>query len=157
MSERVDTLVARLRKGMEKTDALFRSLRADQWSATLYPGPPQWSVRDLLAHFLSAEEGLLRLAQDIAAGGPGVPEEFVYDEFNAQEQDRLAGIVPERLLADLRAARQRTIAWVEHLAEEDLDRTGRHPALGQITLEACILAIYGHQLLHARELSAALP
>ena len=154
MSERVDELVARLRKGGRKTEETLGSLSDDQWQMVLYEGPPAWTVRDLLAHFLSAEEALLRLAQDIAEGGPGAPMGFDYHAFNADEQARLAGIPPRQLLADLAAAREATIAWVAELEEADLNRTGHHPALGEITLEAFINGFYGHQLLHMRDLQA---
>lgn len=156
MSQRKEELVARLRKGLEKTLAIFSSISPAQWEAVLYEKPYPWTVRDLLAHFVSAEEGLLRIAQDIASGGPGAPEGFDYDAYNAAEQQRLAGIPPEQLLADLQAARQRTIDWVVSLKDEDLDRVGRHPALGEVTLETFINAIYGHQLLHMRDLMNAL-
>jgi hypothetical protein len=109
-----------------------------------------------LAHFVSAEAGLLRLARDVAAGGPGAPEGFDYDAFNASEQERLIHVSRERLLADLIAARQVTLTWVEDLEVTALDRTGRHPALGEITVEAFINAIYGHQLMHMRDLMQVL-
>lgn len=154
MSEHVDELVARLRKGGRKTAEILGGLSDGQWQMVLYSGSPAWTVRDLLAHFLSAEKALLRLAQDIAAGGPGAPVGFDYDVFNADEQARLAGIAPRQLLADLAAAREATIAWVAELEEADLDRTGHHPALGEITLEAFINGFYAHQLLHVRDLQA---
>lgn len=156
MGERVDKLVARLRKGGHKTAEVLGSLNDDQWEMVFYEGPPVWTVRDLLAHFLSAEEGLLPVAQDIAAGGPGAPEGFDYDEYNASEQARLANVPPHRLLADLEAARQTTIAWVAELDDADLGRMGHHPALGEITLETFLTAIYGHQLMHVRDLQALL-
>lgn len=157
MGERVDKLVARLRKGGHKTAEVLGSLNGDQWEMVLYEGLPIWTVRDLLAHFLWTEEGLLRVAQDIAAGDPGVPEGFDYDGYNASEQARLAGIPPHKLLADLETARQTTIAWVAELDDADLDRMGHHPALGEITLETFLTAIYGHQLLHMRDLQALRP
>ena len=86
MDKRVDELAARLRKGASKTAEILGGLSDEQWEMVLYEGPPSWTVRDLLAHFLSAEEGLLRIAQDIAAGGPGATEDF--DEYNASEQAR---------------------------------------------------------------------
>lgn len=156
MGERVDKLVARLDKGGRKTAEILGNLSDGHWRMALYEGPPTWTVRDLLAHFLSAEEGLLHTAQDIAAGGPGVPEGFDYDQFNAGEQSRLAGLPPDGLLADLATARGLTIAWVAGLDEADLDRLGRHPALGEITLEMFINAIYGHQLMHMRDLQRLL-
>jgi hypothetical protein len=154
MTERIDELVARLRKGGHKTAEILGTLSDDQWEMVLYEGPPAWTVRDLLAHFLSAEEALLQLARDIAAGGPGAPVGFDYHAFNVDEQAHLAGIPPRQLLADLTAAREATVAWVAGLGEADLDRRGHHPALGEITLEAFINGFYGHQLLHVRDLQA---
>jgi hypothetical protein len=113
-------------------------------------------MRDLLAHFLSAEEGLRMVGQDIVSGGRGAPEGFDYNSFNAEEQERLAGVPAERLLTDLHAAREETIAWVEGLEDHDLDRMGFHPALGRIDLETLINAIYGHQLMHMRDAMAVL-
>lgn len=156
MTERVEALKERLQKGIDKTLAIFGSIRPGQWEAVLYEQPYPWTVRDLLAHFVSSEEGLRQLAQDIAAGGPGAPEGFDYDAYNAAEQQRLANVPPEQLLADLKAARQRTLEWVATLTDEDLDRVGRHPALGPVNLETFINAIYGHQLMHMRDLMNAL-
>ncbi len=63
---RIEALVARLVKGRSKTTETLAGLSPGQWQAVLYPDPP-WTVHDLLAHFVSAEERLLELAQDVAA------------------------------------------------------------------------------------------
>jgi hypothetical protein len=111
----------------------------------------------MLAHLLSTEEGLARLARDVAAGGPGAPKDFGdYDHFNAEEQERLAGTPVNKLLADLAAARATTVEWVAVLDDATLDREGRHPALGQVPLDTLINIIHGHQLIHVRDLKALL-
>jgi hypothetical protein len=156
MSARIAGLLSRLQKGIAKSREMFASLELEEWDTVLYEEPYPWRVRDLLAHFVSAEAGLLRLAHDVATGGPGAPEGFDYDAFNASEQERLAEVPPKQLLADLIAARQATLTWVEGLEATALDRTGRHPALGEITVETFINAIYGHQLIHARDLMQVL-
>jgi len=151
-ASRVETLVAKLEKGGQKTHDILSGLTEDRWQMVVYTGLHPWTVRDLLAHFLSAEEGLLGMVQGVAEGGPGAPEGFVLDLFNAQEQERLADRSPQDLLDALSVARQATIDWVRMLDEADLDRTSRHPALGETSLETMIMAIYGHQLLHMRDL-----
>jgi 1,6-anhydro-N-acetylmuramate kinase len=156
MGERVESLAARLHKGIEKTVETLHGLNNEQWQTTLYEKPYPWTVRDMLAHLVSTEEGLARIARDVAAGGPGAPEGLDYDHFNAEEQVRLAGIPVERLLADLAATREATVAWVSELDEADLDRMGHHPALGQVPLETLINVIHGHQLIHMRDLKALL-
>jgi uncharacterized protein (TIGR03083 family) len=149
---RVEALIARLEKGGRKTQEIMSELKPEQWQTVVYTEPYPWTVRDLLAHFLSAEEALLRIAQNVAGGEPGIPEGFDFDVFNAEERKRLAGRSPQELLTDLDAARQVTLDWLRALPEDSLDRAGRHPVLGDISLEAMLTAIYGHQLLHVRDL-----
>jgi hypothetical protein len=123
----------------------------------MYKEPYPWTVRDMLAHLLSTEEGLAHIARDVAAGGPGAPESLTdYDHYNAEEQERLAGIPVERLLSDLATTRETTIEWVTTLDDADLDREGRHPALGKVALDALINVIHGHQLMHVRDLKTLL-
>ena len=47
---------------------------------------------------------------------------------------------------------QRTIDWARTLSDEQLDKRGMHPALGEVSVEAMLTAIYGHQILHMRDL-----
>ncbi len=152
---RADALAARLEKGSKKTFEIFEALTPGQWQQVLYKDP-SWRVCQLLAHFVSSEEQLLALAKDVAAGGPGAPRDFDYDRFNATEQRRLEGLSVLELQGMLDQARQRTIAWVRTLDAGGLERIGHHPVLGQVTVETLILSIYGHQLLHMRELSRVL-
>ena len=108
-----------------------------------------------MAHFVSSEERFLLLARDIAAGGEGAPEEFDFDRFNKEELERLAGFSKEELLSRLSEARGATLAWVRSLEENQLRQGGRHPVLGDVDLEMMITSIYGHQLLHMRDVMSA--
>lgn len=154
LSPRVQVLVDRLEKGARKTNEIFGNLTPEQWNQIIFDDPEQWTWRDLLAHFVSAEEKLLELAQNVAAGGEGAPAEFDFDAFNAEERARLHDYPPARLLAMLDLARQETLDWVATLNDKHLDYAGRHPALGIVSVEAMVTAIYGHQLLHMREVQA---
>jgi uncharacterized protein (TIGR03083 family) len=148
-------LVARLEKGRQKTFEILNALTPEQWQRPLYP-EPLWQVRHLLAHFVSAERQLLALAQDVARGGPGAPLNFDIDRYNAEEQARLAGQSTKDLLSQLDQARCQTIEWVTGLGVDELDKIGRHPALGEVNVETMLGAIYGHQLIHMRDLSRLL-
>lgn len=156
MGKRVDNLVMRLHKGSEKTLETLRNLSNAQWQMVLYEEPYPWTVRDMVAHLLSSEEGLPRIAKDVAEGGPGAPQGFDYNAYNAEEQARLEEIPPKDLLAGLADNRKSTITWVSGLEETVLDRTGHHPALGESTVETLINVIHGHQLMHMRDLKALL-
>jgi len=148
---RIEELIGKLEKGGRKTNEILGKLTPEQWQQVVYDEPPAWTWRDLLAHFVSAEARLLGLARDVAAGGAGAPEDFDFDAFNAEEQTRLRDQSPQQLLSALNAARQTTLAWVRALSDEQLDRVGRHPVLGDVSLETMLVAIYGHQLFHMRE------
>jgi hypothetical protein len=153
---RVESLLSKLEKGRLKTRQTLTSLTPDQWARIIYAEPLAWNMRDLAAHFLSSEENLLELAQDVASGGQGAPAGFDYDAFNAEEQQRLQNKSPEELLGALDEARRATLEWVRTLEDARLDQLGRHPALGEVTLETMLTAIYGHQLLHMRDLQSRL-
>ena len=149
---RIERLIARLEKGRAALQRAFADLPPEQWQRTVYAEPAVWTVRDVLAHLLSAEEGLRMLAQEAASGGEGAPEGMDYHAFNAAEQERLRALSPEELLAAWGEARNATLAMVRGLEKRQLDREGRHPALGIVTVETILNAIYGHQLMHLRDL-----
>ena len=148
---RAVALVTKLEKGQRKTFEILKALTAEQCQRLLYH-EPSWQVRHLFAHFVSAERQLLDLARDVARGGSGAPPDFDIDRFNADEQSQLEGQSPPVLLDLLGQARQQTIEWVKTLGPKELDKIGRHPALGEVTVETMISAIYGHQLMHMRDL-----
>ena len=152
---RLEVLTSRLEKGRRKTFETLQGLTPEQWQLKLY-SDPEWSVYNLLIHFVSTEENLLALAEDIASGGTGAPQGLEIDAFNADEQMRLRGQSIQEFLVALDRARQQTIDWVRTLSDEQLDRVGRHPALGEVNVETIILAAYGHQLLHMRDLARLL-
>jgi len=156
VNQQIESLTARLQKGLAKTQQILGPLSPAQWQSAIYEEPRRWSIRDLLAHFVSAEEQLLLLAKQVAAGGGGVSLDFDFDAYNQEEQKRLAGLSPEELMSMLSTARQATLQWVQSLDEAHLQRSGRHPALGDVDLETMITAIYGHQLLHMRDVMAKL-
>jgi hypothetical protein len=157
MSEtRLQALIARLERGQRKTTEAFRGLSPAQWELSIYDDPATWTPRNILAHFLSSERELLRLCQNVADGGPGAPEGFDFDAFNANQQPLYQDLRPAELIDQQEAARAQTLQWLHTLEESQLDRVGRHPALGEISLETMILAIYGHQLLHMRDLQSKL-
>lgn len=153
---RLQSLITRLERGQRKTTEAFRSLSTAQWQSAIYDDPATWTARNLLAHFLSSERVLLSLCQDVANGGPGAPEGFDFDAFNAEQQLLFEDLRPAALVDQLEAARTQTLEWLRALEDSQLDRVGRHPALGQISLENMILAIYGHQLIHMRDMQAKL-
>jgi len=145
-------LVERLEAEGEKTAAFFSSLTADQWKLAIYTEGETWTVRDMLAHFVTAERELLTLFIDVRNGGTGASENFDIDGFNASQQKITRTLSPGELLEQFAIVRAETMAFVSGLSESDLEKRGRHPFLGVTALDGMIKALYRHNQIHARDL-----
>ncbi|MDW8276918.1 MAG: maleylpyruvate isomerase N-terminal domain-containing protein [Anaerolineales bacterium] len=152
MSETAAFLAERLAAEGEKTAAFFEALSPQDWQALVYSESEAWTIRSLLAHFVSAEQGFLNLFQDILAGGFGAQESFDIDGYNAEEQRKTAHVPSHELLVQFRAARAQMVALVASLTPEDLQKQGRHPFLGVTTLAEMVKMVYRHNQIHLRDL-----
>ena len=156
MPTRQALILNRLQEEGRKTAAYFRTLGPAELSQVVYTTGPQWTARDVLAHFVSAEQTLTRYGQQVLAGGSGAPEDFVIDEFNAIEVAGLRASPPAELVAQFEAAREATGVMVAAMAEADFDRVGRHPWFGRVPLEQMLKLVYRHNMLHERDVRRAL-
>jgi uncharacterized damage-inducible protein DinB len=156
MPDTPEFLAERLKTEGERTISFFANLSPDQWQSTVYTDGGEWRVRDVLAHFFSAERRFLELFRDVQAGGPGAPQDFDIDGFNAGQVGDLRETSPAELLAAFRAAREAMIAWVSTCSADDLQRIGRHPFLGQTTLADMVKMVYRHHQIHFRDFRASI-
>jgi len=155
MNEKTTAIRQRLVEEGEETVAFFRAMAQDVWGRRLYDEGP-WTVRDALAHLVSAERNFYLLVENIRDGGAGAPEDFSIDHFNADEVAAQANVPPGQLIDAFREARQKNIALVEAMGDEALAKEGRHPYLGVAPLDKIIKLIYRHTMLHQRDIKALL-
>ena len=144
-------LAERLRKEGEKVVAYFAPLTEEQWKAEVYTEGTTWTVRNVLAHFVTSERGLLKLFQSIREGGPGASEDFSIDYYNARQQEKTKELKPQELLQQFVDVRANTVKWVSELSGEDLAIEGRHPFMGQTQLVEMLKMLYLHNQLHFRD------
>ncbi|MFA9491398.1 MAG: DinB family protein [Anaerolineales bacterium] len=154
--KRIEKLMARLERGLNKSNEILDAIDYDGWQEPVDGETDGWTVMDLVVHFIVSEEHLLMIAKDIAVGGEGVSEDIDIDAFNEDQLARQPDRTPDELQALLGDVRETTIAWVTEQDDETLDRVGRHPTLGESSVETIIFSIYAHQLLHMRELAPKL-
>lgn len=154
--KRIEKLIARLERGLNKSNEILDAIDYDGWQEPVDGETDGWTVMDLVVHFIVSEEHLLMIAKDIAVGGEGVSEDIDIDAFNEDQLARQPDRTPDELQALLGDVRETTIAWVTEQDDETLDRVGRHPTLGESSVETIIFSIYAHQLLHMRELAPKL-
>jgi uncharacterized protein (TIGR03083 family) len=156
MSNRQELILKRIQEEGSKTAAYFRGLAEESYGQQVYTTGPLWRVRDVLAHFVSAEQTLQFYGRQILAGGPGAPADFVIDEFNATQVAGLRDTSTAQLVDDFAAARAQTTEMVAGMVDADFDRIGRHPWFGNVPLEQMLKLVYRHNMLHERDVRRAL-
>ncbi len=155
MSE-LNDLAEKLRTEGEKFFAFFASLTDNQWQAEVYTEGETWTMRHVLAHFVTSERGLVKLFERIRLTGEGVADDFSIDRYNAAQQEKTKTLSPQELLEQFRAVRADSVAWTLSLDEADLEKQGRHPYLGMTTLREMIKMLYLHNQIHYRDIKKAL-
>jgi hypothetical protein len=144
-------LADRLQTEGQKSLEFFRGLAPEQWDQTIYTEGSQWTVRQVLAHFVSTESSINRLIQNILEGGPGVSEGFDIDAYNERKVAALHEVPISELMDQFNQYRQRNVRVVVQMHPEDLIKTGRHPFLGIAPLVDIIKLLYRHNQIHQRD------
>ena len=152
MPETPIALAKRLKKEGEKTSAYFATLTDEQWQTKVYTEGESWTIRNILAHFVTSERGLLKLFESIRQGGPGAADDFSIDHYNARQQEKSKDLTVPELLEQFAEVRADTVKWTAGLSQKELAIEGRHPFLGQVPLVEMLKMIYLHNQLHFRDL-----
>lgn len=156
MTKRNDYLTQRLEKGAKKTQAFFKELDAAQWQAVVYSEGAAWTVRQILAHFVSTEQSIARLITNIINNSGSLPDDFDVDRFNEGAVKKLDNLSPEALLDSFIQAREQMIAIVRGFSDADLDKIGRHPWFKSAPVEEMIKLVYRHNQIHLRDIRKTL-
>ena len=153
----ITELAEKLKSEGEKFAAIFAALTDEQWEIEIYTEGAVWTIRNVLAHLVTAERAFLtQLFPNVRAGGGGASEDFSIDRYNARQQEKSRELAPRELLEQYKTVRAGMIDWVSALDESDLEKTGRHPFLGPTTLREMIKTVYVHNQLHYRDIKKAL-
>jgi hypothetical protein len=156
MADRRTEISKTLSAAAKDTVRFYSALAPDQLQRVVYTEEVHWTVRQVLAHLVTIEKSMHALFRDILSGGPGSPPNFDVMRFNRSQPQKLDHLEMAELLSRFKAVRQETIAIVEAMAEEDLDRKGRHVFLGHDRLERFIRWAYEHARLHEEDVRRAL-
>jgi hypothetical protein len=135
---------------LERTPSALRALLVPLRETWLHcdEGPGTFSPRDVLGHLILGEEtDWMPRARIILEHGESRPFE-PFDRFGFR--DRLAGVAVPDLLDRFQALRQANLAELRSLRLQpaDLDRKGRHPELGTVTLGQLLATWVAHDLDH---------
>lgn len=152
MNDRRTPIIAELEKNLADAIVFFESLSPDALGTQVYQDGAQWTVQQVLAHFITIERSMQWLFKDILAGGPGSPEGFDVERFNRTQPKKLDGKTIDELIALFQSVRNDTISIVRSMSDADFDREGRHAFHGHGKLERFIYWAYEHVALHLEDL-----
>ena len=156
MTDRRTEIIAELEDNLKNSISFFRSLSDDQLSVQVYIDGAEWTVKQVLAHFITIERSMHWLFKNMLSGGSGSPDDFDVDRFNLTQPKKLDGLTVEELIEQFKSVREDTIAIVRGMTEQDLNREGRHPFHGQGKLERFIIWAYEHVGIHENDIRKAL-
>jgi hypothetical protein len=145
-------LAAKLASEGERTMTFFQSLPDEAWAKKVYANGAQWDAQETLAHLIQAEASLRVLFQRVVAGGEGAPADFNIEQFNHEHTGRLAQLSRDALLQRYADERRATVAFASGLTNAQLAMRGRHPALGDSSIEDMLKMIYLHNSMHVRDI-----
>jgi hypothetical protein len=134
-------------------DGLLAGL-ADEW-VRRDDGPGTWSAYDIVGHLIHGE------ANDWVARARLILEHGPDREFVPFDREGMFADPPEPMaarLARFAAARSASLAALDQLAltPADLDRRGRHPAFGPVTLGQLLATWVAHDLTHVAQIGEVL-
>jgi hypothetical protein len=135
---------------------IFSNLTAEDWTKEVYTEGEMWTLRNVLAHFVTSERGLVKLFESIRQGGAGSTDDFSIDRYNAAQQEKTKDLAPAELLEQYKQIRAGSVAWVSGLKDEELEIRGRHPFLGETVIREMIKMLYLHNQAHYRDVKKIL-
>lgn len=156
MRDEVEHLAGRMAKDGEKTLDYFRQLPEEAWPAQVYTTGSAWGVKQVLAHFVSAERWLKVLIEDVVNGGEGAPRALDIDDFNEEQVPQLEDLRAGELLAAFEQARHRSVELTSSLSADDLAKVGYHPWFGEVPIRDMLKLVYRHNMIHLRDVRKAL-
>jgi len=156
MADRRTEIIAKLENNLKNSISFFRSLSDNQLSVQLYTDGAKWTVKQVLAHFITIERSMHWLFKDILSGGSGSPDGFDVDRFNLTQTKKLDGPTVEELIEKFKSVREDTIIIVKGMTEQDFNREGMHAFHGHGKLERFITWAYEHVDIHEDDIRKAL-
>lgn len=138
-----------------RTATVLRSLLADLPNDLIMnnEGPGTFSPFDVVGHLIHGEktDWVVR-AKIILEHGVNKPFD-PYDRFAQYEQSKGKNL--QQLLDEFEEIRKENVAWLQsiQLTENDLERKGKHPVLGEVTLRNLLSTWVVHDLTHIAQIT----
>jgi hypothetical protein len=150
MLPQLEPIAQRLADNRRLLDQYVAQLNDDEMKRA--PEEGEYSGREVIAHLAGGNRGMTRLMQQMAAGSnPRLKADYNNDYYNARQQEKRAGMSVSELLAELDETHRDLLAFMETLREQDLERRGEHPIIGDGTVLQVMEMLSAHERSHIEE------
>jgi hypothetical protein len=158
MEQTLPETVSLLARTPAALDALLRDL-PETWT-TRNEGESTWSAFDIVAHLIHAEhtDWMPRARMIMQFGESKTFEPFDREGYLRESQSKSRGKPLAQLLDEFARVRSENLSELRalNLRPEDLERRGRHPAFGAVTLSQLLATWAVHDLTHLHQISRVL-
>lgn len=140
---------------LDRTPAVLQSLLSGLPNDWILPneGPETFSPYDVVGHLIHGErtDWAVRAAIILQYGTAKTFDR--YDRFAQYEESK--GKTLQQLLDEFAIVRAQNMQWLkaQHITEADLDRTGMHPVLGEVSLKNLLATWVVHDLTHIAQIT----
>jgi hypothetical protein len=141
---------------LARTPTVLRSLLSDLPSSALEtPNDEGWSLKDILAHLVDVEDGVMvaRITQMLESERPFIESIDPPARLVAGDD---ASRSPDDLLEDLSRQRATHVPWLASLTANQLARGGDHEEVGEIFVVDLAHQWAAHDLSHLRQIALML-
>lgn len=155
--ERIADLCSDLEAVREDVLDFLGGLSDTEWETPVQSEGERWTVRDIVSHLADTEMSQAALVRAVVAGLDTIPDDFDIDRWNRGRVRRMADRTPAELITGLAAGRTTLLDLLAELTEDDLARTGRHPAVGEaVTVDRFLELMAWHEGAHLTEMRSGL-
>jgi hypothetical protein len=140
---------------LERTPAVLKELLAGLHEDWLMEneGPETFSPYDVVGHLVHGEktDWTSRVQRILKDGNTKAFD--LFDRFAMYEESKGKSI--DQLLQEFKELREKNMQWFKalNLTEEDLNRKGMHPKLGEVTLRNLLATWVIHDLTHIAQIT----
>ena len=156
MTNTSHAMVNQFSKAGNKAIDFIQQLLADQMDLQVYEDGAQWTVREVCLHIVEAEGSVMRLIERVLAGGEGVSKDFDLDRYNESQVKKMGRLSQEAIIEKFSHLRAETIRNIEKLSEDDFEKVGRHPFLGEATVKEMFRIMNNNVNVHIRDIQRVL-
>jgi hypothetical protein len=143
---------------LERAPAVLNELLAGLSDDWILPneGPDTFSPYDVVGHLLHGEktDWTERIKRILEYGNTKAFD--VFDRFAQYNESK--GKTLQQLLDEFKRLRKENLHWLKalHLSEDDLNKKGMHPVLGEVMLKNLLATWVAHDLTHIAQITRVL-